>query len=303
MKHLTFNIKHITVTDKMKKLINSWLNVKCYLLNGSSGQVVLMLVLITIVGLTIALSLISRTVTDIRISSQIEQSGRAFSAAEAGVESALKGAAVGPTGTVSLSNASASYAVTQLGGNANNLIFPVTAPGIAQTVWLIDHNSDGTINESGSSYAAASTFDICWGTDPNTTPAIILSLFYKRGTTYKVVRGAYDQNAAARGNNFAAVESGGSDYCGSNYRFRKIITPTSVSDFELLGSDKLLFLQVQSVYENTTMALKPSASLPNQGKIITSTGQTDTGVIRKIQVIQGYNVLPPFLNFGLFVEN
>ncbi len=275
--------------------------VNAHSLHTASGQVVLMLVLITIVGLTIALSLISRTVTDIRISSQIEQSGRAFSAAEAGVENALKGAAVGSPGTVSLPDATASYAVTQLGGNTNNLIFPVTAPGNVQTVWLIDHNSDGTINESGSSYAASSSMDVCWGTDPNTTPAINLSLFYKSGAIYKVIRASFDTNAASRGNNFSPADSAG-NYCDANYRFKKTISPQV--DYGINpATSKLLFLQLQSVYENTTMALKPSISLPNQGKIITSTGQTNTGVIRKIQVIQGYNVLPPLLNFGLFVEN
>ncbi len=285
----------------MKKIAKYLLNVKCYLLNGNSGQVVLMLVLITIVGLTIALSLISRTVTDIRISSQIEQSGRAFSAAEAGVENALKGAAVGSPGTVSLSNASATYEVTQLGGNSNNLIFPVTSPGNSQTIWLIDHNADGTINESGNSYSAASSFDVCWGTDPNTTPAIILSLFYKNGANYKVVRASFDTNAASRGNNFSTADSAGS-YCDANYRFKKTIN--FETDYGINpATSKLLFMQLQPVYENSTMAVKPSGSLPNQGKIITSTGQTDTGVIRKIQVIQGYNVLPPLLNFGLFAEN
>lgn len=278
-------------------------------LKKESGQVVLMLVLITIVGLTIGLSLISRTVTDIRISSQLEQSGRAFSAAEAGVENALKGATVGgPVATIALPDATASYSVTQVGNSSATLSFPVTSPGSLQTVWLIDHNTDGiTLNEaSGYSYPASSSFDICWGTAPNLTPAMVVSLFYKTaGGTYKVARGAYDANAASRGNNFTSVDSAGS-YCNSNFRFKKTITPTT--DFAVAAADKLLFLRVRPVYENTIFAVKPSVSnpdvlLPVQSKIITSVGQTNTGVVRKIQVIQGYNVLPEIADFGLFVEN
>ncbi len=300
LKYQISNIKY--QINKIKKVLDYWvIGLLGYSPPSGAGQVVLMLVLITIVGLTIALSLISRTVTDIRISSQIEQSGRAFSAAEAGVESALKGAAVGSPGTVSLSNASASYEVTQLGGNTNNLVFPVSSPGIAQTVWLVDHNADGSLNENGNSYSASSSFDVCWSTDPNSTPAITLNLFYKSGISYKVVRASFDTDAVSRGNNFSSADSAG-NYCDSNYRFRKTINPES--DFGINpATSKLLFLQLQSVYEKSTIALKPSASLPNQGKIINSVGQTDTGVIRKIQVIQGYNVLPPFMNFGLFVEN
>jgi len=270
---------------------------------NNSGQVVLMLVLITIVGLTIGLSLISRTVTDIRISSQLEQSGRAFSAAEAGVENALKGAVVGgPVATIALPDATASYAVTQVGNSAGVLSFPLTSIGNTQTVWLIDHNPDGiTLNEdTGYSYPAASSFDICWGTDSSLTPAMVISLYYKSGTTYKVARGAYDANAVSRGNNFSAVDSAG-NYCDSNFRFKKTITPTT--DFGLAASDKLLFLRVAPAYENTTFAIKPTANLPAQGKVITSVGQTNTGVVRKIQVTQGYNVLPAVFDFALFGEN
>lgn len=267
----------------------------------NSGQVVLMLVLITIVGLTIGLSLISRTITDIRISSQIEQSGRAFSAAEAGVENALKASVIGgPTQTVTLPGASGSYSVTQVGGTTAVVSFPVTSPGEVQTLWLSDHNADGTLNESSGNYSPSASLDICWGTDLNITPALAVNLFYKSGTTYKVVRGAYDQNAASRGNGFAAVDSAGS-YCSSNFRFKKTITPTT--DFGLAGSDKLLFLRVTPVYENAVFAVSPSANLPAQGKVITSVGQTDTGVVRKIQVTQGYNVLPAILDFALFGEN
>lgn len=274
--------------------------------NSNTGQVVLMLVLITIVGLTIGLSLISRTVTDIRISSQIEQSGRAFSAAEAGVENALKSATVNQTGNVTLPDASGTYSISQLGNSSSVLSFSVTAPANTQTVWLIDHKDDGTLNEDGYSYPAGSSFDICWGIDPNSTPAMVISLFYKIGSSYKIARGAYDQNAAGRGNGFSSVDSAG-NYCGSNFRFKKTINPES--DFEINpATSKLLFLRLQPVYENTTIAVKPSdinpsEKFPVQGKIITSVGQTTTGVVRKIQVIQGYNVVPEILDFGFFGEN
>lgn len=292
------------ITDKKfymtnNNLINS--QPKTHNQQPDSGQIVLMLVLITIVGLTIALSLISRTVTDIRISSQIEQSSRAFSAAEAGIENALKGAEVGQPGNISLPDASASYNISQLGGDTNTINFPLTSVLNSQTIWLVDHNNDGTINESGSSFAASSSVDVCWNTDPNTTPGMVLSIYYKSGVNYKVVRAAYDQNAASRGNNFSPVDSIG-NYCDSNYRFKKTINPES--DFGINpATSKLLFMRLTPVYENTSIAIKPGAALPAQGKLITSVGQTSTGVVRKIQVVQGYNVLPELSNFGLFVEN
>lgn len=265
------------------------------------GQIVLILVLITIVGLTIGLSLISRTVTDVRISTQIEQSGKAFSAAEAGVESALKSAVVGGAGgTVNLPDSSASYNVAQLGGSTGSYSFPLTEIGRAQTVWLIEHNSDGTVNETGSSYPSSSSIDICWGTDSNNTAAIVVSLYYKTGSVYKVSNLAYDP-IATRGNNFTIISDTAGGYCNGNYQFRKTIIPTL--DFGIDPASTLLALRILPLYQNTTIALLPTSTLPIQGKLITSIGQSDTGVVRKINVSQGYPVLPSLLDFVLFTEN
>lgn len=56
----------------------------------NSGQVTLLVLLVMVVLLTVGLAVVSRSVTDIRISKETEESARAFSAAEAGIEEALK---------------------------------------------------------------------------------------------------------------------------------------------------------------------------------------------------------------------
>jgi hypothetical protein len=275
------------------------------------GQIVLILVLITVVGLTIGLSLVSRTITDVRISSQIEQSNRAFSAAEAGVESALKGAVIGgPTGTVSLANASAKYNVTALGGGSNVFNFPLTETYNVQTLWLIAHKNDGTVDESASyppstnNYPPNLSFDVCWGSGTS-NPAVIISLYYKDGSNYKVAKGAYDGDPSSRtpANNFYSADTGGS-YCGGNYKYRKTLTPSS--DLGVSNpAAKLIMLRIQPIYDNTQIAIAPATgeSFPIQGKIITSIGQTNTGLARKIQVNQSYQVLPSLLDFTVFSES
>ncbi len=270
-----------------------------------AGQIVLILVLLTIVGLTIGLSLISRSITDIRISSQIEQSNRAFSAAEAGIESALRGAVVGgPTGTVSLPGASAKYQVADL-GSSGIYTFPAATAETPQTVWLVPHNEDGTINESGSSYPANRYLDICWGeTGSGGVPAVIISLFYKEGTAYKLAKGAYDPDAVARGNNFNLADSAG-NYCGGSFRYRVRITPTSNFGLNPPPATTLLALRILPLYASTAVAIEPQTgqSLPSQGKKITSVGQTETGVVRKIEVTEEYKSLPSVFDFTLFTEN
>lgn len=271
------------------------------ILKLDSGQIVLILVLVSVVGLMIGLSLISRTITDVRISSQIEQSNRAFSAAEAGIESGLKGGVAGGlTGTVNLPGVSATYDVSSLGGTSSVYSFPFTDIGAARTVWLVSHNEEDGLDEAGALYPADSPLDICWGASEPGTAAMIVTLFYKDGGTYKIAKGSYDPDSS-RGNNFTIADSVG-DYCEGKYRFKKTITATA--DFGLPLDALLLILKLQPVYAATSLAVKPGSGipLPVQGKVITSIAQTETAIVRKIKVTQSYKVLPLLLDFTLFTE-
>jgi len=58
--------------------------------NKKSGQIALIVLLIMVTLLTIGLSLISYSVTDVKISQDEKEAMRAFSAAEAGIEEALR---------------------------------------------------------------------------------------------------------------------------------------------------------------------------------------------------------------------
>ena len=57
---------------------------------ADSGQVLLITLLVLSVAVTIALSLIGRGTMDANMSANLEESARAFNAAEAGIEDALK---------------------------------------------------------------------------------------------------------------------------------------------------------------------------------------------------------------------
>ncbi len=59
-------------------------------LNQSHGQTLVIMMLILVVVLTIGLSAVGRTITNVKETSTQERSTRAFSAAEAGVESTLR---------------------------------------------------------------------------------------------------------------------------------------------------------------------------------------------------------------------
>ena len=68
---------------------------------GNKGQIILVLLLMAAVAITIALSVVQRSLVDISSSVKQEESTRALSAAEAGIEKALRNDVSGP---ISLSN-------------------------------------------------------------------------------------------------------------------------------------------------------------------------------------------------------
>ena len=82
-----------------------------------SGQAALIVTLVVIVALTVAVAVISRSVTDVGISTQEEERARSFSAAEAGVEDALRqdlSTIAGGNFQVGGTETTTSYTVTKL---------------------------------------------------------------------------------------------------------------------------------------------------------------------------------------------
>ena len=110
-------------------------------------------------------------------------------------------------------------------------------------------------------------------------------LYKDNAGNYKVGRAAFDPLAASRGNKFDATgitENG----CGLSWY-------TKVLDFTALGitpaTDTLIALRIRPVYADTTIALDSgSLALAKQGNVIESTGQTGSGVTRKVVVYQQY---------------
>src|SRR3989344_5511027 len=84
-------------------------------MSKESGQVILILLLIMTVALGIGLSLVQRSLGDISTSIKVEQSSRAFSAAEAGIESAIKGNLTGVNFPDAKSSATVVSTVPELG--------------------------------------------------------------------------------------------------------------------------------------------------------------------------------------------
>lgn len=131
------------------------------------GQALLIVLLVMAVGLTMGLAVVSRSVTDIRISQQEEESARAFSSAEAGIEEALlENLAVGGSKSELVGEVEYTVTATEQGGSSiYDLGGGKFLSGDTQTVWLIDHTATGELG--GSSFSNTGSINVCWG-EPGT---------------------------------------------------------------------------------------------------------------------------------------
>lgn len=258
---------------------------------NNKGQILLITLLVLTVATTIALSLIGRATLDLSMSNQLEESTRAFDAAEAGIEEALK-TGIGTDAPVTLSpGVTYDVSVNTIGGAAG--VFQMvrkTLQNNTETLWLVEHTDTGAVDET--LFYSASTIELCWSQETGTNPAAALgvTVLYKESAdgSYQAARMAVDPDAATRGNNFddTGITTTG---CGIGYYGKTINFTTDFVPAITPTLDTLLALRIKPYYADTTLAINGgTAEIPKQGNQIESVGATGTGVSRKVVVYQQY---------------
>ncbi len=292
------------------------LPIKAKINKSQSGQALLLVLLSMAVVLTIVLSVLSRTVTDITVTTKEEEALRAFAAAEAGIEKAL---IIGNTTGDFGDGASFTATISNFGHQESEYVSPEKLlSGEAAVVWFVDHNEDdGTLTCDTGECFTGSTIKVCWGeagtaVDSDTTPAIETSVFYAQNpgdySDIRIARETADPNVTRRTeNSFTATDVGTCTISETDFEFQKTI------DFASLGipagaygtQNGLQFAQIRMLY-NTDVAnmvgIDVSISgnnLPSQGVRIESAGSSGEAN-RRIEVFQTFGELPPIFNAVLF---
>lgn len=288
---------------------------------NQSGQALLIILLVMAVILTIALSVVSRSVTDISVSQKEESAARAYSAAEAGIERVLLGGADLGEGLPSGDTFDAKITGLGLAAGGKEYIVPLLmSSGETTPVWFVGHKDDGSTDCSATTPCfTGNEIKLCWGEDATpagdpTTPAIEMSILYKTtddNATARVARKAFDPNTT-RNNSFTKGSDGPCIIEGKNFAFSKNVK--FVQDFSpaiTVRSQTTQFLGAQSarlrLLYNTDrahgvgmMVLAPAnAVFPKQGNKVSSEGESGESV-RKIEVYQLYPDLPPVFDYGIF---
>lgn len=264
------------------------------LFRNQSGQALLIIVLVLVVALTVGLSVASRSITNLRNSQDQASSQKALSAAESGVEQAIK-----------------SQNQTNLAGGftGENTNYSTTISSISGATKFLIHGNNTQINEITkgnpvyiwtTKYSASNPWDhpwsgtltVYWGEDSDSCKGAALEISVISGDRINptLQKFAYDPCAPRRAQN--------SDFTNSS----SVIT--GATEFNLWNRvalphiDSIFLVSVNPFYANTRIGASigdTDLALPFQGADINSIG-TDNQTQRKVFVFQGFPQIPA----GLF---
>ena len=283
-------------------------------LSRSSGQALLIVLLSMAVILTVVLSVLSSSITDVAVTSREEEALRAFSAAEAGIEQAL---IAGVGGTSSLGNSTFTTSIATIAELEKDFNYPQDLlSGDTGVIWYIAHGDTAGKYTCSSSKKCfkGKTAQVCWG-NPGTqstdskTPALELITYYvdEPGNykTTKIMRMTVDPNVSRTGvNNFTQAVASKCTIDGKDYAFQTTLDLSAASSWGQQGG--LLFTLVKSIYNTDTahsfgvnVDYPNGSQLPSQGRKIVSTG-TAGEATRKVEVSSLYRAMPAVFTNSIF---
>ena len=245
-----------------------------------NGQVVLIVLLVSVVVMTVGLSMSEKAVVETKIDTDEELLKKAFNAAESAIDY-YRGTGQEEGYGTDDGRSSASVEVIDLGGGEELILDEFTAENRTAFFWLVGHDADDNIDE-GSVYGGAD-FDI--RPDEDFEGSLVVSYFYRDGLEYRVKRFGFNY---------------GTDNTVDNFETESGDTPITV-----LGTP--LLVAVTPIFEGTQLSLIADSgfSFPVQGEEIRATGVVDEesmGVVQKVRVRDVYRV-PVFMLNGITAVN
>lgn len=265
---------------------------------NQKGQAVLVVLLSLSVVLVIVLFILSRSITDISLSTKDEDSLRAFSAAEAGVERAL----VIGNSSGSLDNAEFSALVTDFASGADQVTYPLALKSGENAVFWFRRDGE-SIEFDGSSVR------FCWGnfgtnSADSDTPALEVTFYYTTSpddmTTLRMARAVYDPNSSrVTANRFSSAQTSGCTIGQDTFAFQANIT-TPIGSLEY-ATAKLLY-NTSDAHKVGINVASTGSLLPSQGEKVESAGSYGDAN-RKIEVYQLHPETPPIFANAIFSAN
>jgi len=306
------------------------------MIKNQNGQAIIILLLILVVGLTIGISVVSRSLLNVKMSTQSDESSRAFTAAEAGIEVALEQDPDNSEPIEGTLEGNSKYECSKdIQGSGSSYIFYNVAKDKTVQLYFSDPNS------IENQYYKGSKIRVMWGAyvqnyiPSSTTPALELTLLYetKSNNSYHIAKFVLDPNSSRTMNNFFCPptipinSSCASEPKIDNFRadgFDTIInsgvetrflfgsnidvtvynnyssTNNPAGNFLIFGRFRLLYNADSSTIGIKSVTECANCDFPSQGSVIDCLGSRDSGVSRRIKVYENYPATPELFDYVLF---
>lgn len=286
-----------------------------------SGQIVIIMLLVMVLALAVGLAIIGRSISEVSTSTKSENSSRAFSAAEAGLEKIMAPSNTGTSIPLTSQNNNSVYSANKNENPGPNRALEYVSAllrGEMAQFWLVDPDD---LNCSTDCYTANS-FNLYFGApnvdyaaDPNASPAMEVNVIYYSNGAYGMDRYFVDTKNP---NRFDATGAKLNIYtCGST--LGTVLGPDAIdtnintrtkfycmAPIPLTTSNRTnIMVRVKSLYseKNHKVAIQPvSDSLPAQGYIFESTGKAGTS-LRKIMVQRQKDIMPRYFDYVLYSDS
>lgn len=289
---------------------------------SQKGQIILLLILVMTVALAIGLSVVQKSLVDISTASKVEQSSRAFSAAEAGIEKALKSNTNATCANCQNFTESSSQIANiddrvqipptpALNTQQVGLEYPPLAKEDVAHFWLADPTTT-TEFYMPASKAAGRGIEIYWGNPNAEKAAIAVKVIYYDGSKYTTAAYHFDSDGSRTPNNGFTDASGNctthniNTTSGTNRSFycKGIIGSFTSPSFPSSG---LMLLRAKLLYNSTSQPIAvrgygtcgKDCSLPPQAREIISTGVSGE-TQRRVKLFLLDKVVPPYFDYAIF---
>lgn len=242
-------------------------------LSSRSGQIGIIVLLTMVVMLTLGISIVSRSGSDVSISRNAENANKALDAAESGAEKALSNVTNVPSGTYSLGGNNVSYHVSTVH----------VLQGDIQTG--IDTGLDVTGVASGQG------INVYWGKESACSQnpgSLVITVFNQNSPPVRrYYYGPVLNTNCGRKDNFTPATAGTSGF-------------TNLATISLIPGDYLV--KIRSVYNDTSVEVAGvNWNLPIEQYVVSSTAQNPIeNQSKAVSVSRGLNLAPDTLDYSLY---
>jgi hypothetical protein len=260
-------------------------------IKSRNGQIGLLVLLATIVVMTIAVALASRTASEIAISTNEEQSTSAFESAETIIERILGNPTPPPV---------------NMSGSIGSETYEVTTEYV--TKLETNEKTAGETVEVNLRNYAQNTFKVEWqgnneGSCNTDATAVVVAVFYENGPDeYVVKRYAYDPCLARattgpNPNGFLHINSPSPNNISISNRRVTANVPSRESSPSLT---RPVSARIKILYSNSDLIVEGGNGFPQQGLDITSRASSLDDQSRAIRVTEGHPMAPSIFDYAVY---